>query len=60
MHLLPMDIDFYTLAGDHDMARDRGGVLNCIECGTCAYVCPANRALVQSIQMCKQKLREKR
>ena len=43
-----------------DMARDRGGVLNCIECGTCAYVCPANRALVQSIQMCKQKLREKR
>ena len=60
MHLLPMDIDFYTLAGDYDMARDRGGVLNCIECGTCAYVCPANRALVQSIQMCKQKLREKR
>ena len=60
MHLLPMDIDFYTLAGDYDGARDRGGALNCIECGTCAYVCPANRALVQSIQMCKQKLRERR
>ena len=58
MHLLPMDIDFYTLAGDYAMARDRGGVLNCIECGCCAYVCPANRALVQNIQMCKQKLRE--
>lgn len=60
MHLLPMDIDFYTLAEDYDAARDRGGALNCIECGSCSYVCPANRALVQSIQMCKQKLRERR
>lgn len=58
MHLLPMDIDFYTLAEDYAAARDRGGALNCIECGSCAYVCPANRALVQSIQMCKKKLRE--
>lgn len=58
MHLMPMDIDFYTQAGDYAMAKERGGVLNCIECGSCAYVCPANRALVQSIQLCKQKLRE--
>ena len=58
MHLMPMDIDFYTQAGDYIMARDRGGVLNCIECGSCAYVCPANRAIVQSVQLCKQKLRE--
>ena len=58
MHLMPMDIDFYTQAGDYVMAKERGGVLNCIECGSCAYVCPANRALVQSIQLCKQKLRE--
>ena len=58
MHLMPMDIDFYTQAGDYIMAKERGGVLNCIECGSCAYVCPASRALVQSIQLCKQKLRE--
>lgn len=58
MHLMPMNIDFYTQAGDYVMAKERGGVLNCIECGSCAYVCPANRALVQSIQLCKQKLRE--
>lgn len=58
MHLMPMDIDFYTQAGDYEMAKVRGGVMNCIECGTCSYVCPANRALVQSIQLCKKKLRE--
>lgn len=60
MHLMPMDIDFYTQAGDYQSAKTKGGVLNCIECGSCAYVCPANRALVQSIQLCKKKLREQK
>ena len=26
---------------------------DCIECGLCSYVCPANRNLVQSIKMAK-------
>jgi electron transport complex protein RnfC len=29
------------------------GVLDCIECGLCSYVCPANRNLVQSIKRAK-------
>ncbi len=57
MHLLPMRIDFFTLAGDYSEAQKQGGVMNCIECGSCAYVCPANRALLQSISLCKAKLR---
>lgn len=57
MHLLPMRIDFYTIAGDYTTANEIGGVMNCIECGSCAYVCPANRALLQSITLCKSKLR---
>jgi electron transport complex protein RnfC len=29
------------------------GVLDCIECGLCSYVCPANRRLIQSIKRVK-------
>lgn len=60
MRLLPMTIDFYTLAGDYDKAAKIGGVNNCISCGCCAYVCPSNRALIQSITLCKQKLSERK
>jgi electron transport complex protein RnfC len=39
----------YDLAeGDH--------VLDCIECGCCAYVCPANRPLVQHFRRAKQEV----
>lgn len=57
MHLMPMYIDMFTLAGDYELAN-KYGAMNCFECGTCAYVCPAKRDLVSSIQLCKQKLRE--
>lgn len=57
MHLMPMDIDFYTQAGDYESADKLGGVINCIECGACAYVCPARRAIVQSVTLAKAKLR---
>lgn len=58
MHLMPMDIDFYTQNEDYEGARDWGGVLNCIECGSCAYVCPAKRPIVQSVRLAKARLRE--
>ena len=60
MKLLPMQIDFYTQAGDYEKADKIGGVSNCISCGSCAFVCPAKRELVQSITLCKAKLAEKR
>lgn len=60
MHLLPMQIDFYTQAGDYAKAAKYGGVTSCISCGCCAYVCPAKRSLLQSITLCKQKLNESR
>lgn len=60
MHLMPMDIDFYTQAGDYESADKLGGVLNCIECGACAYVCPARRAIVQSVTLAKAKLRSRK
>lgn len=57
MKLMPMMIDFYTLAGNYKLG-EKYGAKNCIECGSCAYNCPAKRALVQSITLCKAKLRE--
>jgi electron transport complex protein RnfC len=59
MNLLPMQIDFYTQAGKYEEAAKYGGVNDCISCGCCVYVCPAKRAITQSIALCKQKLREK-
>lgn len=59
MWLMPMYIEFYTLAGDYEAGK-KYGALSCIECGSCAYNCPAKRALVQSIVLCKNKLKEKK
>lgn len=36
----------------------RCGLLDCVECGTCAYVCPASVKLVQRFRMGKQLVRE--
>lgn len=59
MSLMPMYIDFYTLARDYDSAV-KYGAMNCFECGSCAYVCPARRAIVQSVRLCKKKLKERK
>ena len=59
MNLMPMYIDFYTLAGDYDTAV-KYGALNCFECGSCAFSCPAKRAIVQSVRLCKKKLKERK
>lgn len=58
MRLMPMQTEFYTLAGDFRNANERGGVLACIECGACAYICPARRPLLQSIRHAKAELRK--
>ena len=58
MHLMPMEIDFYTIAGDYESADKLGGVTNCIECGACAYICPSKRAIVQNVVIAKAKLRQ--
>ena len=33
------------------------GLLDCVECGTCSYVCPARVQLVQRFRVGKQTLR---
>ena len=57
MNLMPMYIDAYTLCGDYATAK-KYGAQNCIECGCCAYTCPAKRTIVQSVRLCKSKIKE--
>ncbi len=54
MGLEPKEIGIYVEA---KRAEDTAqfGVFDCFECGSCAYVCPAKRPLVQFVRMAKMK-----
>jgi electron transport complex protein RnfC len=54
MGLEPKEIAIHVEAG---RPEDTGqfGVFECFECGSCAYVCPAKRPLVQFIRLAKMK-----
>ena len=54
--LAPVLIVRSMQAGDLDAAK-RYGLLDCIECGSCAYVCPAHIKLVQHFRIGKQLVR---
>ena len=58
VHLMPAAID-KAVHGKNKEALESLKVNLCIECGCCAYVCPANRYLVLYNRMGKQMLREK-
>ena len=45
--------------GRFDLAQ-KGHVMDCLECGACAYVCPSRRPLVQQFRRAKAQLRRKK
>lgn len=47
-----------ALKADNLEAAKRYGLMDCVECGTCAYVCPASVKLVQRFRIGKQLVRE--
>jgi electron transport complex protein RnfC len=55
MGLEPWLISAYADAGRMDDA-EKNRALDCIECGCCSYICPANRHLVQSIRLAKAEI----
>ncbi len=54
MGLEPKEIGVYVEAGKGEETR-QFGVFDCFECGSCAFVCPAKRPLVQFIRLAKMK-----
>lgn len=54
MGLEPKEIGIYVEAGMAD-ETEPFGVFDCFECGSCAYVCPAKRPLVQFVRLAKMK-----
>ena len=53
MCLMPTSICKAVNSNDVD-AMMKANIMNCMECGCCAYVCPANRHLVNNIRLGKQ------
>lgn len=54
MGLEPKEIAIHVEAGKAEVTEPFG-VFDCFECGSCAYVCPAKRPLVQFIRLAKMK-----
>ncbi len=58
MHLSPALIVRELKAGNLDKAKSFG-LMDCIECGCCAFVCPAKVNLIQRIRLGKGLVRQK-
>ena len=57
MHLLPMEMEQARISGDLERLK-KLHVNLCMDCGSCAFSCPAKRNLVESHKLAKQMLRE--
>ena len=58
MGLEPNNIGVFVEAGKGAECEQFGFVNDCFQCGSCAYVCPAKRPLVQFIGLARIKLEE--
>lgn len=60
----PMSLEPYLLQtlGEFDLPDEavEAGVLNCMECGCCSYVCPSSRPIVDYIRLSKLQVRKKK
>ena len=54
MKLVPSTLSILAECERYDEAKE-AGVTACIECGVCAYVCPAKRPMVQFMKIAKAK-----
>ena len=57
MSLVPTKIVRDSKTKDVD-ALTKDGVMVCMECGSCAYSCPAKKPLVQHMRLAKSIIRE--
>ncbi len=57
MGLQPKEVGIFVEAGKGHLT-EKFGVLECFECGCCAYVCPARRPLVQFARLAKIQIKK--
>ena len=57
MNLIPTQIEKYASLGDAE-ALSKLGTSVCMECGSCAYSCPAGKPLVQHMRLAKDVMRK--
>ena len=55
MGLMPTTISNMVQFGDLQRAREYG-ILDCMECGSCEYICPARRRMVEYVRFGKAQL----
>ncbi len=59
MRLVPPKLVAASKSGNVEMA-EKFNALECIECGLCSYICPANKNLLQFIRMIKPDVMRKK
>lgn len=59
VNLQPLFISKLSLNKNFDVA-EKYRALDCIECGSCSFVCPSKRPLLQSIRVAKREIISKR
>lgn len=57
MSLIPTQIEKFAALGDAEMLSKLGTSV-CMECGSCAYSCPAGKPLVQHMRLAKDVMRK--
>ena len=59
MHLQPLMMNLYA-SKDRLDELEALHVMDCIECGSCSYICPGRVHLVHNFRTAKQKINNKR
>uniref|UniRef100_A0A7C4YA92 Ion-translocating oxidoreductase complex subunit C n=1 Tax=candidate division WOR-3 bacterium TaxID=2052148 RepID=A0A7C4YA92_UNCW3 len=59
MSLMPTELEKLVGNGKYEEA-EKMGIMFCIECGCCSYVCPSRRPLVHSIKVGKREILKRR
>jgi len=59
MKLQPSFLGLYIEKGHYQDAKDYN-LMDCFECGSCTFVCPANRPMVQWVKKAKKELAKKK
>jgi electron transport complex protein RnfC len=52
MHLMPSMLSVLSEAGFYEECKEYG-LFDCFECGSCSYVCPSKRPIVQFVRLAK-------